>query len=371
MVYKALRKAGLGGSVLKLAKPFIRTGGTLPGYAEAMETLTALSPDPGSSCLRSAGGMCADKFDLDIIIPAYNVENYIARCIDSALNQQCSYRFRLIIVDDGSTDSTGAIIDRYAQDERLTIIHQENRGFSGARNRGLACSDAAYIMFLDSDDSLPAGALQALLSCAFENGAALVEGAYNTTDTEGRMLSSIAHKSGCLDCRNDFFGFTGMKIISAGLMKELQFPEGYWYEDSIMAQIIYPLAERSGCKSYGISAPVYNYTINPKGISHSGRQSPKSIDSLWITMQLYKDREKLGLEKDQKYYEYILRMIVLSYRRAENQSEETKRAMLVLWQDFLGRNMGGFESNDKNLKILEQAVRAGNFRLYSAACRLI
>ena len=94
------------------------------------------------------------KFDIkvSIIIPVYNVEKYLARCINSIINQTLS-NFELILVDDGSTDDSGKICDAYAeQDFRIRVIHQKNRGVSAARNAGIDAAQAPYILFADSDD---------------------------------------------------------------------------------------------------------------------------------------------------------------------------------------------------------------------------
>lgn len=371
MLTKIIRKAGLGGTALKLLHPFAGKSCPLPDLEQAREILSGLNPDAGSSCIWDKTPRTSSGVELDIIIPAYNAEAYIARCLDSALNQKTDYSFRLIVIDDGSKDSTGKIIDSYASDPRLLIKHQENRGFSGARNAGLQLSDAEYISFLDSDDTLPDGAIEALMSCAAENNAAIVEGAFNSVAPDGRILSRTSHPAGRLKPRKELFGFTCMKLIHRKLISGICFPEGYWYEDSIMAQIIYPMCEKLGRDAYGVTETVYNYTVNPSGISHTGRRSPKSIDSLWITLALYKDRQKLGLEKDQAYYEYILNMLTLSYRRAEAQSEEAKKAMFVIWADFIGKEFPGFVCQNRRFEILEQAVRDGNYKLYRAACELI
>ncbi len=370
MIYKILRKAGLGRCALKVMRPFLKAGEALPNSEDAGALLSNMNTDLAASCLwdrRRAKG----AVELDIIIPAYNAEKYIKLCLDSALNQKTKHSFRLIVIDDGSVDSTGSIIDSYASDPRLLIIHQENRGFSGARNAGLALSDGEYVMFLDSDDTLPEGAVEALMDCAKANNAAVVEGSFRSVSTEGKELSRSIHKDGCLNARKELHGFTAMKIISAELMDGICFPEGYWYEDSIMAQIIYPMCEKKGLKAYGVSDLVYNYTINPSGISHTGRKSPKSIDSLYVTLALFKDRQSLGLKKDQAYYDYILNMVVLSYRRCENLSLEVKKAMFVKWRDFLQKEFEGFSTDDKGREAVQQALHSGNFSQYCAACKLI
>jgi glycosyltransferase involved in cell wall biosynthesis len=89
---------------------------------------------------------------ISIIVPVYNVEKYINRCIDSILNQTF-YNFELILIDDGSTDKSGKICDDYAkQDKRIKVIHIKNGGVSNARNTGIILAQGDYLMFCDSDD---------------------------------------------------------------------------------------------------------------------------------------------------------------------------------------------------------------------------
>lgn len=89
---------------------------------------------------------------ISIIVPVYNVEKYIYRCVDSILGQTCQ-DFELILVDDGSPDNCGAICDEYAaKDARIRVIHKLNSGASSARNAGLDVATGKYIMFCDSDD---------------------------------------------------------------------------------------------------------------------------------------------------------------------------------------------------------------------------
>lgn len=92
------------------------------------------------------------KTTYSIIIPAYNAENTIAKCLDSVLQQTLS-DFEAIIIDDGSKDRTLEIIRSYSErDERFVVVHQENKGVSSSRNKGLELSKGEYIVFVDSDD---------------------------------------------------------------------------------------------------------------------------------------------------------------------------------------------------------------------------
>ena len=370
MFFKLLRKLGVGHVFLKLLSPFIHFRGRLPEYSEAEQTLKSLSPDPASSCIcKVQTKKLSHSFQLDIIVPSYNSESSIENCILSVLEQKSTYSYRLIIIDDGSCDNSPSIIDSFAEDPRVLIVHQENRGFSGARNTGLKVSDAEYIMFLDSDDTLCPGAVEALMRLV-SSGADIAEGAFNTVDLSGKVLSPGIHKAGLVNPRQDMSGYFWAKVFRSELFDGVRLPLDYWYEDSLMAQIIYPLAERRGFIASGYEKAVYNYTVNPSGISASGRKRPKCIDSLWITLQLYKDRCSLGLENDQLYYEYILNMLRLTYLRCEMLPSEAKLAIFAIWKDFLESNFSGFQSEISSRKVLEQAVRTGNYKLYSLACRL-
>lgn len=89
---------------------------------------------------------------LSVIIPVYNVEEYLIKCVDSVLNQEFD-NIEVILINDGSPDSCPAICDEYARtDQRVIVVHQENIGLSGARNTGINASQGKYLLFLDSDD---------------------------------------------------------------------------------------------------------------------------------------------------------------------------------------------------------------------------
>lgn len=101
---------------------------------------------------------------ISVIIPAYNVEKYISRCIDSIL-AQTNRDWEMLLIDDGSSDGTGSICDRYAsQDERIRVFHRKNSGVSAARNLGIENSVGEYLIFLDADDRTEPEMLSELLN---------------------------------------------------------------------------------------------------------------------------------------------------------------------------------------------------------------
>lgn len=111
---------------------------------------------------------------ISVIIPVYNVEEYLRECVDSVINQ--TYKnIEILLIDDGSTDSSGRICDEYAaKDERIRVIHQENAGPSKTRNTGLDNAGGKFIYFVDSDDYIESNTLELLVNTAEANGADLV-----------------------------------------------------------------------------------------------------------------------------------------------------------------------------------------------------
>lgn len=124
--------------------------------------------------------------DVSILIPVYNEEVYLPRCLDSIVRQTLQ-SWELLLVDDGSTDRSGSICDSYAaRDSRIRVIHQENAGISAARNAGLAAAAGKYIGFVDSDDWIAPEMFQRLLTIAGEMDCPLVMCDARTVYADGR-----------------------------------------------------------------------------------------------------------------------------------------------------------------------------------------
>ena len=107
---------------------------------------------------------------VSVIVPVYNTERYLRQCIDSILQQSYS-DFEILLVDDGSTDDSGKILDEYARkDNRIRVFHQSNRGVTAARKCGVVHSTGEYICFVDSDDTITQDAIQDLLHATLRGG---------------------------------------------------------------------------------------------------------------------------------------------------------------------------------------------------------
>ena len=107
---------------------------------------------------------------ISVIVPVYNVELYLRKCLNSVVNQ--TYRdLEILIIDDGSTDGSGEICDEYRKDERVRVFHTDNRGLSCARNLGLDNATGEWIGFVDSDDWIEPDMYEVLIRRAEETGA--------------------------------------------------------------------------------------------------------------------------------------------------------------------------------------------------------
>lgn len=182
---------------------------------------------------------------VSIIVPIYNGEKYLEECITSVLCQSWQH-WELLLINDGSTDSSWDICNRYAQkDSRIKPIHQENAGVSAARNRGLDLAGGTYIMFLDADDFwLENQAIEHMVEKAENYRLDLVRGEYKAVDAKGEELFCPAAKekyaNQCIDTslfireiiKDDFFGV--LFLFRASVIKTLRFEEGRIFLEDMM-----------------------------------------------------------------------------------------------------------------------------------------
>ena len=129
---------------------------------------------------------------ISFIVPIYNVERYLQKCVDSILAQSYS-NIEVVLVDDGSTDESVAICDSYAnRDKRVQVIHKENGGASSARNEGLSFAHGSYIAFIDSDDYVSPSMAEKLLDAISKTDSDLAMCNFAYTDELGNITESFS-----------------------------------------------------------------------------------------------------------------------------------------------------------------------------------
>ena len=334
---------------------------------EAEDFLHRHSADPGTSALWE-NKICKPLYDLTIIIPVYNVEKYLEKCLQSVMNQVTEFRYQVIVINDGSTDQSGRILEKYSDIERIRIISQENCGLSGARNTGLRIAQGRYVMFVDSDDYLTQNAVQSLMETAYALDADIVQGGYFNVDGEtDSILSEQRYKDAYTVPPNGVLaGMAWGKVYKAHLFERTCFPERYWFEDTVVTGIFTHLAASIAT----VSAMVYYYRKNIHGITRVSIGKPKCIDTFWVQRCVMKARKELGLSEDKAFYEHMLRMSVLCYQRTQNEPEVVRRSMFALMRTLLEDVRGtNLFSVDKRYKKLEKAILAEDYGKYSLICR--
>ena len=213
---------------------------------------------------------------LSVIIPVYNVEQYLVKCVESILNQ--TYRnLEVILVNDGSKDSSGSICDAFIQrDPRVRVIHKENGGLSSARNAGLDAAGGEYISFIDSDDWIEPNAYEHLLGLVERYQVKLVCGGNMDVygETGERKLGLTPEREEVITAEEmvgRMFLWKGCdssvcdKIFHRDLLATFRFPEGQVCEDVATTYKIVLGAERAAMSD----KPFYNYYHRVGSISRA------------------------------------------------------------------------------------------------------
>lgn len=348
---------------LNITAPVFSQKSTLD-RSEALDTLASFSPRPAGTA-KADNRLLPPTCDLQIVIPAYNVGEYLAQCMDSVLNQRTNYTYHVILVDDGSTDATPAIADTYCYDPRVTVIHQKNRGLSGARNTGIREIFGKYIMFIDSDDFLLDGAIDAMLNTAFRHDCDLVEGgAYYVTGSGRTVMHRYSADRKAADPYT-LHGHAWGKLYRGSIFRQLCFPEGFWYEDSLLSYLIFPNVR----EAWVVGHMVYGYRVNESGIVRSSHGKPKSIDTYWITEELMAEHAQAGLPADAAYFRYILLQIRLNQHRVADLPERIQESVFVLTCDLFCSTFPT-DLDAACSRTLIKALRTRDFGMYRCCCRI-
>lgn len=213
---------------------------------------------------------------ISVIIPVYEVEAYLHKCIDSVIGQ--TYReLEIILVDDGSPDNCGDVCDEYAAvDSRIKVIHKQNGGLSDARNAGLDAASGEFIGFVDSDDHIEPDMFECLYQALYTSGSDISicnhiidnEITGNMTSAAGPESESslrMTQKEALSVLIDDLIirNYMWNKLYRASLFEGLRFPAGKVFEDTVMQ---YRLFENSKNGIIIIKKELYHYVIRNNGI---------------------------------------------------------------------------------------------------------
>lgn len=216
---------------------------------------------------------------ISIIVPVYNVEKYLEKCVDSIINQT-HLNIEIILINDGSIDSCGKLCDNYKrQDNRIIVIHQNNQGLSEARNKGIEMSTGDYLGFVDSDDWIEKDMFELLYTNLIQFDADISMCGYSRMNEDNSIISKYLYDdnkrieilSGKNIMKHYLFDYTQKdkicnvvwnKLYKRHIFKDIRFPENKIYEDVFTTYLLLDKA-----KKMVISPELkYNYLIRNNSI---------------------------------------------------------------------------------------------------------
>lgn len=261
--------------------------------------------------MNSGGDFVSTSAEISVVVPVYNVEKYLDRCVSSILNQTFT-DYELILVDDGSTDNSGRLCDEIkTHDSRIEVLHKDNGGLSDARNCGTAVAHGKYIAYIDSDDYVTDDYLQLLHDMVVNYNADVAVGNFIEVN-DGKELSSVdrlysdndikvltnreaLHMLLATPCYLQMVTAWG-KLIKADIAKNNPFPIGRLREDEATTYRYYINSE----KTVVSNAEIYGYYQNSASIMRSGKNRKKTEDALWALVERSVTLEKSGFEDEAK-----------------------------------------------------------------------
>ena len=316
--------------------------------------------------------------NLSIIIPVYKVEPYIGLCVDSVL-REAPQNAEIILVDDGSPDACPQICDGYAEkDSRVTVIHQENNGVSGARNAGMRAAKGEYLFFLDSDDYLPKGYFQSLL----QSEADLVIGNYTAFYTDGTPEITGDFPTRRYDCLQDFlsdfhkyfptvFNFVWGKLYKASVIQAngLTFSEGI----SMGEDVLFNTQYYNCCATVAVQADAcvqYRQTAGTLSKRYYPQLFSWYCDSYRLIETLLTENGVFSGENERRFYTRLWGNVFECLLRVNDQSTDEKQKLYaVVVGNTAAKTAAGFCSSRKTA-LVARAVQKGNVGALKRAMRL-
>ncbi len=275
------------------------------------------------------------KDKISVIVPVYNVEQYLDKCVQSIVTQ--TYKnLEIILVDDGSTDNSGAICDEWAKkDSRIVVIHKENGGLSDARNAGVLAASGEYIGFIDSDDYIEPVMYEKLYSLISVNDADMALCGVQRKNENGETFSPFSTRQigkfqgeeifNTVDFNNPYYIIAWNKLYKRNLVLKIQFPKGRLHEDEFTAHRFYGECKKIVC----CDTPLYHYLKRMGSIMRNG-YSVKNLDAVYAFLDRYYYFKEIGRKKELKKcanFAYGKALHIISNIDVSQNSAEVKKCL--------------------------------------------
>lgn len=285
---------------------------------------------------------------ITVVVPVYNVADYLPKCIESIRNQTYG-NLEILLVNDGSTDHSGDICEKYAAlDSRITVIHKANGGLSDARNTGIDAASGDYIAFVDSDDWIDEDMYEVLYGLITEHGADLAACRLKEISKSGILDESTDHLmvgSGAEALvflvtkeNNNMFGHNAFnKLIKQELIQHLRFPVGKLVEDLYFMPTLIYASERCVYKDVA----KYNYLTDRQGSIMNTRVTEKMV---FDELNAYQELEHFFERKGIHGYSADIRAIFIGrllnfHYQVKYSTLENKANLLATLEDLFHQNL--------------------------------
>lgn len=296
-----------------------------------------------------------EKDLISVIIPIYNVQDFLAQCVDSVLNQ--SYKnIEVILVDDGSPDNCGKICDEYKnKDVRVKVIHKKNGGLSDARNAGIENSSGEYLCFIDSDDIIH----KDFIKCQYENiistnsdisvclfSRFFEEQSIDHVQTDNVDVQELDNNQLILkifEKNNIHYISACTKLYKKSLFDNLRFEVGRLHEDEFIVFHIFSHCQ----KAIFVNAPLYFYRERPGSITMTKTYKEKNLDGFYSIQACY--NFFVGTQYEHLALNRLINSIAYIYCAAKTRKADKKILKFLLNQYKLYYKLN-------NAKLLKQRL---------------
>tara|TARA_E500000331_G_scaffold123539_1_gene121043 strand:+ start:9107 stop:10057 length:951 start_codon:yes stop_codon:yes gene_type:complete len=255
---------------------------------------------------------------ISVVLPVYNVEKYLDKCIKSILNQSFK-EFELIIVNDGSTDKSLSICKKFAnENENIKLISKKNGGLSSARNVGLEYVKNARICFVDSDDFIEPNMFEVMYKKSISTEADIIVSGVLIRDMNGNIIEEERYEDEIVYSKNealvklfkdDIKSYAWNKIYKSQLFEGIRFPEGRNFEDIAVMHNVFAKAT----KVVLIKEKLYNYIRRPGSISLTNNFD-KEIEKKYNIYLAYKDRYEFVVKNEK--YNFLFNIVKNNYHNS-------------------------------------------------------
>lgn len=299
---------------------------------------------------------------ISIVVPIYNVEKYLNKCIDSILSQEYK-NIEIILVDDGSTDNSGKICDDYTKkDNRIKVIHKENGGLSDARNVGMEKAIGEYIAFIDSDDYIGKDYISTLYNMCITNNSEIAQCSFervtdNQTTNEINVDKKIENMTGIEAIKNIFkekyleYIVAWNKLYKKSLFENIKYPKGKLHEDEATTYKLFYEAKKVSVTN----EKLYYYYIRQNSITNTKFTLKRLdyIEELEEQLKFFNDRNEKEIYLEVYYrYSRSLLLFYLKCKTMEN-SEQIQNELYNKYKESVKYLKSKKEINLKRKLILQ------------------